>query len=644
MGMIKSLKVFLVEDVSGEKTELVWVNGQMVDSLPKPYLSSICNPIRGDRKKLQINGQPINVIIANAKEILKEYVKNITNKGRIKLKNFTYQDCDCEICLNEPPIIIKEKKEYPKTASTWVDYVRISLFCINKQQKLRKDPKELKCRQKVVIIKEENAKCSGMHEDNNEEDDEDEEDRIHGGYIENGKDYYINTKDLYVFMRAHKGLLEIDQPFKAYQPKQIKQLINHSMHYTPSTFKSGKEYFNGGFWTLVDVDDDPWYDIDIPDNIPTQRLVNGVLVPMCLAKTQKGYCQKLVGSCPYHQKWSKSMVKSDTESDDDYDDSNNNNNNNNNKNNNINNNNNNNNNSNNNNNNSNDIKMKDQYEDEELEEGEQEEENEDEELEEEEYQRDQEEYDNQQKQKDNQNVNSYDDIDDGDSYDSDNNSYYDSNDDGSNDDSECNIYDGNNEEEQEEEIINENDFDMSVIGGQCKNLDPKVLERNIMESFSFTSILNILLLSSLGTIPQEIPEEYRLLPREYTRFMVLKFLDNDMKNDNLKNISLQAPPLITQFWHCHLSHIKSYNEFSRLLKSKIHCYPIIDTDTQRALRKRYKRTLRLYVEHFIQELDDLEEVGTLNKNSNKKTIYYYSKIPSKIWPLDLYSINSKIHN
>ncbi|KAN0028537.1 hypothetical protein ACTFIV_010383 [Dictyostelium citrinum] len=616
MGMIKSLKVFLVEDVSGEKTELVWVNGQMVDSLPKPYLSSICNPIRGDRKKLQINGQPIHVIIANAKEILKEYVKNITNKGKIKLKNFTFQDCDCEICLNEPPIIIKEKKEYPKTASTWVDYVRISLFCINKQQKLRKDPKELKCRQKVVIIKEENVKYSGMHEDNNEDDDEDEEDRIHGGYIENGKDYYINTKDLYVFMRAHKGLLEIDQPFKAYQPKHIKQLINHSMHYTPSTFKSGKEYFNGGFWTLVDVDDDPWYDIDIPDNIPTQRLVNGVLVPMCLAKTQKGYCQKLVGSCPYHQKWSKSMAKSDTESDDDddddddddYDD---------------------------NNNNNNDINMKDE---------EQEEENVDEELEEEEYQREQEEeYDNQQK--DNQNVNSYDDNHiDGDSYDSDNNSYYDSNDDGSNDDSDGNIDHGNNEEEQEEEIINENDIDMSVIGGQCKNLDPKVLERNIMESFSFTTILNILLLSNLGTIPKEIPEEYRLLPREYTRFMVLKFLDNDMKNDNLKNISLQAPPLITQFWHCHLSHIKSYNEFSRLLKSKIHCYPIIDTDTQRALRKRYKRTLRLYVEHFIQALDDFEEVGTLNKNSNKKTIYYYSKIPSKIWPLDLYSINSKMHN
>ncbi|KAK5582656.1 hypothetical protein RB653_004241 [Dictyostelium firmibasis] len=700
MSKIKSIKIFKVEDVGGEKTELVWVNGQLVDSSSKVYLLKLSNPIRGnDTKKIQINDAS-STVISQAKEIFREYVKKVTNNGKIKLKNFQCGDCDCEICLNEPPVIIKDKKEIPRTASTWIDYVRISLFCINKQHKLRNDSKEQQCREKI---------------ENKNKDNEDN-DNVCGGHFENGKDYFVSAKDLFDFMRAHKGLLELEKAFETYQPREIRQCISQSMHYNPNLFKSGKDYLGAGFWTLVDVDDDPWYDIDIPDDIPTQRMVNGKLMSMCLAQTQKGYCQK-VGVCPHHQKWNKSMATSDSESDDD----------------------------NNNSNNKNKFKGKsnntkknenkqekkeiekggenekkvnkrqecEEYEIEEYEndhtpnkkqitvrnkkikdkndielisekgfsqlkliekkkEGENEdkmcEEDEYEEVEEEEKEEEYQQYEQEEEEEEEEKEN--DEYVEGE--------YYEPNDYGEyQDDQAIQIYNIDNDDDEDEEFEYEekvedigdgeliddfyyynsdygdyNDdnsfnFDMESLGRKCKNLEPYKLEREIMKSFSFTSILNRMLIDSEGQIPTEIPKELQLLPREYTRFMILKFLDNDMKVDDIKYVSLQAPTLITEFWHYHIVHTEKYREFCRLLKTKIHCYPNINFEPLPFQRKRYERTLELYREHFIRDKKNYDSIFTFTKKSKKKTIgvnddHQNSKInflPPHIWPLDLFTSN-----
>ncbi|EAL67815.1 hypothetical protein DDB_G0279333 [Dictyostelium discoideum AX4] len=124
---IKSIKIFNVEDLNGKKTELVWVNGQLVESSSKSTLLKLIS----DKKRFS-NSQSYEEILSKSKIIFKEYVKKMTDNGKIKLKNFKYENCNCQICLNEPPIIIKDK-DPPKSASTWIDYIRMyDFFKINK--------------------------------------------------------------------------------------------------------------------------------------------------------------------------------------------------------------------------------------------------------------------------------------------------------------------------------------------------------------------------------------------------------------------------------------------------------------------------------------------------------------------------------
>lgn len=120
---VKSIKILNVIDIDGRATELFWVNGQLIENTTKGYLAMVSNTVRGSRKRIGKN-QSLQFISQESRDILTSHVKNMTNNGKLKLKNFSMGNCQCDLCLNELPIIIKVKKDlYPTTPSSWVDYI-----------------------------------------------------------------------------------------------------------------------------------------------------------------------------------------------------------------------------------------------------------------------------------------------------------------------------------------------------------------------------------------------------------------------------------------------------------------------------------------------------------------------------------------
>ncbi|EGC29642.1 hypothetical protein DICPUDRAFT_99766 [Dictyostelium purpureum] len=644
MVKVKSVKIYTFIDDEDGNSELFWLNGQLINHTAIEYMVRACNGLNnsclGGRKfkKIKVKNKTKKEIVNQSKLVLREYIRKKTRNGKLTLKNFTVGQCHCDLCVNELPIIIQQKKsKFPKNENEWFDYLRVIYFCIIKQQKYVidvKEPKDDESNKFNDSSSEEDddddflsddddqsgsskngnsngssnstgkMEYSGNQENrlndninNDEEGENDENDNFNR--FQDGKEYFVYTKDLFEFLFVHRKLLEIEGLFKKYSTSEIKKTIISTLCYWQNTFKNGKQVMGvNGYWTLVDVKDDPWYDIDIPSDEGESRKVNGKSYKICGVPTPRGKCQR-IGTCPTHPKinhipTSKNIIpdefnfseSSQSDSDD-----------------------------------SDRFLNNSSGEEEEGEEGVGKKKTSVKRKVTESKKSTLSKTKLKSKSKPNatnkkvlkttirriksnttkngksttsktttkiknNNNNKI-----GNKIKNTNNNNVNNNND--------NIIDNLNEEnlkkikvkidQVEEEIENEIEK-KSIPGGLCKNLSPLKMEKEILDKFSFSSILE----------QADLVQYKDRLPKEYVRFMILKVSDNDHLPQTLTNeISLHPPPLIHKLWLFHISNTKKYKEFCELLGgSTVSCNPQMVFESKDSLAIKYERLKELYVYSF----------------------------------------------
>ncbi|KAN0034770.1 hypothetical protein ACTFIV_001302 [Dictyostelium citrinum] len=124
--------------------------------------------------------------------------------------------------------------------------------------------------------------------------------------------------------------------------------------------------------------------------------------------------------------------------------------------------------------------------------------------------------------------------------------------------------------------------------------DPKALqlEKKILNGFNFYPIVERLKFDELG---------FRLV-KEYTRFIVIKILTQD-----IESVKTLPPPLIGRIWISHILDTNRYEELCNLIELKIHHNPDgFEEVPQQVKRERYVKTLELYDQYFTKSSKDPE--------------------------------------
>ncbi|KAK5576539.1 hypothetical protein RB653_007683 [Dictyostelium firmibasis] len=124
--------------------------------------------------------------------------------------------------------------------------------------------------------------------------------------------------------------------------------------------------------------------------------------------------------------------------------------------------------------------------------------------------------------------------------------------------------------------------------------DPKALqlEKKILNGFNFYPIVERLKFDELG---------FRLV-KEYTRFIVIKILTQD-----IESVKTLPPPLIGRIWISHILDTNRYEELCNLIELKIHHNPDgFEEVPQQVKRERYVKTLELYEQYFTKSSMDTD--------------------------------------